>query len=287
MPRLRIVKTWNLGKGSKNIKELAKPGAYVDVKPLECGSQKWTQENISQLGLSSSQNSSLGSSTESDMEHEPARDNGEEEEEDACKSCPGGGNSNNNRQINIDYQQMLRNSGNNVRNVNATANDQRYDKSTRVPATKPQVRLARRLTFPFAWLTHKTVGMTPLDKIAILTKHLPRLYEVPEDERSVVLHFACKHAFQLLDGRLVVSQLDLEHCKDSKKWFRQRRKELFGKDGTLPALVPLELDARVIAEIDGLSAKAFGRTLKKCWERGKARAYEELQYEKRIRGMHS
>ncbi len=154
----------------------------------------------------------------------------------------------------------------------------------REPASKLGQRVARNVKFPFAWTFHRAVGLEPIDKIKILATHLPVLYKVPEEEKKFVIHFAKKHLFHLTDGTMVVSEADLASCKDSRSWFKRERKNLAAKE-MVPCLLPLEYTKENIRELDALSHDVFGRSLRKHWDIGKARAYEHLQYEKKIRGI--
>ncbi len=152
------------------------------------------------------------------------------------------------------------------------------------PASRLGRRVARGVKFPFAWTFHRAVGLEPIDKLGILRSHLPVLYAVPEEEQPYVLHFARRHAFALRDGTVVVARQDLLTCKDSRAWFKRERRDLEGRDA-LPVLLTLTYTRENIRELDARAHEVFGRALKKLWDVGKALAYEELQYEKKIRGL--
>lgn len=145
-------------------------------------------------------------------------------------------------------------------------------------------KLAMSMKFPFAWSYHKAIGLEPIDKIKILTSYLPQLYIISEEDRRYILHFAKKHAFNLSDGTMVVARRDLLKCKDSCDWFKREKKNIAGHD-TVPCLMPLKYTKENIREIDLLSSREFGRSLKQVWDNGKTQAYEVLQYEKRIRNL--
>ena len=141
----------------------------------------------------------------------------------------------------------------------------------------------RWVKFPFSWLYHKTFGYPPIRNVEVLSKFLPIFYRISDEFRHDALPYVKSHAIYLNDDddqEVLVAEADLKHCRDSKHWFVRNRSRLIEKK----RLTVVRYSEQIISELDEISETQFGRFLRHKWDSGKLKAFEEIQYQKRVRG---
>jgi hypothetical protein len=134
--------------------------------------------------------------------------------------------------------------------------------------------------FPVSWLYHKAFGHNPVNELRILSRYLPIFYQVPNQFHEEILPYVRSHAINLPgENRLLVAEVDLKNCRDSKVWFQKNRNSLIQRK-----LLTMPYSENLITELDKAAEAQFGRFLQHEWDSGKLQAYEEIQYQRRVRG---
>lgn len=149
-----------------------------------------------------------------------------------------------------------------------------------IQGTSFTTSLYRLAKFPLSWMYHKAIGYRPVNELRVFSRYLPIFYQIPREFQNEILPYVKSHAVYLPESdKLVVAEVDLKNCRDSKVWFLRNRSSLVQRK-----LLTVPFTDQIIAELDLAAEGQFGRFLQHEWDSGKLQAYDEMKYQKRIRG---